>query len=292
MTHGETRENAHAGTARRGGLRVLVFAAMGLSEQRYIEVHQRFLEARRCENALWSETLDYRAYNDPGNDPYPGFRMRMVEESKSGVRELLNWINHFGRVIEDYSAWSEVLAPIENEQERLSILFEIVSPVSFLALSFPAAIRGKFVFVCGRMIRDTFRIKGKNGKSIEDHHLNENVLSTLVARIPDPTIRSTVDSFTATLTEIDGKAFRETTNNYRNRANHGITPNIEIGQMMAFGSMSGEGFEGFTFGVERAIKIDTLIQPLVEQHRNCMIASEAFIPVIAKFRENWRASPA
>jgi hypothetical protein len=61
--------------------------------------------------------------------------------------------------------------------------------------------------------------------------------------------------------------------------------------MMAFGSMSGQGFEGFTFGVERAIKISGLIEPLVEQHVNCIKTFRAFWPVIEVFRQHWKASP-
>lgn len=263
---------------------------MGLSEARYLELHKQFLAARRSKTELAGKILDYKTYEDQEDSPYSGFQMRTVEDAKTGVNELLNWINHFAAIIENYAAWAEVLEESQDEQERFSTLFEIISPISFLALSFPAAIRGKFVYVCARMIRDTFNVKKGVNNFLDDHLLNEKRLISLVRAIADSTLRSEIESSIQTLTEIDGKSFRETTSNYRNRANHGIAPYIEIGERMAFAPMSGTGFEGFTFGVEKAIRLNTLMEPLVEQHANCTNSMKAFLPVLMSFRERWRTA--
>ena len=260
---------------------------MGLSESRYIELQKQFLAVRRSKTNPY-KILDYEIYEDRDESPYSGLRLQAVEEANSGVNELLNWINHFASIVEDFAAWTEVLEASIDEQERFSTLFEIISPISFLALGFPAAIRGKFVFVCARMIRDTFKVKKRDNSFLDDHLLNEKKLNEIVKSVTDPPLSIAIQSFVQTLSEIDGKSFRDTTSNYRNRANHGITPYIEIGERMAFAPMPGKAVEGFTFGVEKAIKLNALIDPLIEQHANCSSSMKAFLPVVVNFRKLWR----
>ncbi len=92
------------------------------------------------------------------------------------------------------------------------------------------------------------------------------------------------------LAGIDGKSFRQLTLNYRNRANHQITPYLEIGERFAFASMEEDGIEGFTLGVEKAISMSDLVTPLKEQHSQCCEAVKALWQIILRFQVGWVTS--
>lgn len=264
---------------------------MGLLDDRYLELHRRFLHHRRFKAIRRCQILDYAVFEDLPDVSYPGPRMRVLTDASSGVNELLNSINHFSVAISDLDAWAKVLNEIDVEEDRFSALFEIITPVAFLTLSFPAAIRGKIVFVVARMIRDTFYLRAHNGEHIGDHELTERRLASVVQKMENGELRVLAERLSEAITEIDGENYRAATNNYRNRANHQITPNLEIGERFAFAPMSGEGIEGFSFGVERSLKLEQLLGPLVEQHESCRHVCHNFLEVLTAFRSHWRTTP-
>lgn len=149
------------------------------------------------------------------------------------------------------------------------MLFEIMSPIIFMTLSFPSAIQGKIVFTSARALRDLFDIKKKNGKPIEDHELTARTFNEIVENVSHARIKGTALDLIEQLTKIDDEEFRQSTGNYRNRANHQITPYIEYGERLSFARLSGDGFEGFSFGIEQALKLAGLVQPIKLQHRAC-----------------------
>ncbi|MBK8467284.1 MAG: hypothetical protein IPL32_15810 [Chloracidobacterium sp.] len=253
---------------------------MGLTKKQYIELHSHFFELRGEQGRDLCEILDYDEYEDITTGQFAGPYMRVVSDAQAGVNELLNWINHFARTISDIEAWTQVLNEIRDKDERFSTLFEVVSPVAFMTMSFPAAIRGKLVFTSARAIRDLFNLKKSKGKVIFDHELSEKRLSQLALEVPEPSIKDPLGRFISKLEQIDGDEFRQVTMNYRNRANHQIAPNIEYGERLVFAPLSGKGFEGFSFGVEHAIRLCDLIEPLKQQHSECCLVYKAFWDVV------------
>lgn len=253
---------------------------MGLTKKQYVELHTHFFELRGAHGRELCEILDYDDYKDITTGQYAGPYMRVVSDAQAGVNELLNCINHFARTISDIEAWTQVLNEIRDKDERFSTLFEIVSPVAFMTMSFPAAIRDKLVFTSMRAIRDLFNLKKPNGKVIFDHELSQQRLIQLARDVPEPSIKDPLDRFISKLEQIDGAEFRRVTMNYRNRANHQIAPNIEYGERLVFAPLAGKGFEGFSFGVEHAIRLSDLIEPLKRQHSECCVVYKAIWDVV------------
>ena len=155
-------------------------------------------------------------------------------------------------------------------------------------MSFPAAIRGKIIFVCGKAIRDSFHIRKPNSKPLADHELTERAFTDRL--VPSEKIQGLKDELALLierLSAIDGDTFRQATLNYRNRANHQTTPYLEIGERFAFAPIAEDGVKGFTFGVEKAITIADLIAPLEVQHNYCRDAVKALWSVILGLKMAW-----
>ena len=84
-----------------------------------------------------------------------------------------------------------------------------------------------------------------------------------------------------TIDKIDGTEFRKETKYYRHRSQHRVPPQIEIGINPKWvRSFSNSGGIAYSFQVEEALKIPTLI-PLLKEELNLMINSfEAFRSLI------------
>lgn len=260
---------------------------MGLSKEQYLFVHQRFFDLKMEPGREFCEILDYAEYVDEDRG-FRGSWLRVSSECESGVNELLNWINHFAKSISDVEVWTQVLDEHDDEGTRLPINFEIIAPIAFMTLSFPAAIHGKLVFTLARALRDLFKIKRPNGKSFDDRDLNLTTLRQISKQVTNQAVNNSLETFLKELTEINGEDFRSATLNYRNRANHQIAPGIEFGERFTFTPLIGDGFEGFEFGVEYPIRLSDLIGSLKRQHDASCRAFRAFWDLVVQLNNLMR----
>ncbi len=160
---------------------------MGLSINRFLELQRAYLETRRSTDTPVCQFLEFDDFKLSNEAKYPGSRMRVVEDAKTGIDEILNWTNHFALSIADFRAWSEVLASARDREERFSILVEIISPIAFQTLSFPAAIRGKIVFVCSKAIRDTYNLRNSQANALRNINLQSEYSKNKSCRFRKPT---------------------------------------------------------------------------------------------------------
>jgi hypothetical protein len=260
---------------------------VGLSKEQYLLVHQRFFDLKMAPGREFCEILDYAAYVDEDRR-FHGSWLRVSSECETGVNELLNWINHFAKTISDVEVWTQVLDEHDDEETRLSINFEIVAPIAFMTLSFPAAIHGKLVFILARALRDLFKIKRPNGKSFDDRDLNLGTLRQISKQVTNHAVNNSLETFLKELTGINGEDFRSATLNYRNRANHQIAPGIEFGERFTFTPLIGDGFEGLEIGVEYPIRLRDLIGSLKHQHEVCCRTYKTFWDVVVKLNNSMR----
>lgn len=259
---------------------------MGLTTKQYIELHKKFRKRRSSRKSVLCELLDYSQFEFPSNSYQASFLM-VVEDTKTSILEVLNWSNQFAITVEVTALWAQIVDEMNDVDLRLSLMTEIVAPIAFYALSFPAAIRGKIVFGVERMFRDTFDIKKKNNKKWEDHQLLESNTDLLIPSVEIIGARSEYNKLVQAVAEIDAEDFRKVTDNYRNRANHQITPCLEIGERLVFQEFADKKSKGYSFGIEKSLKLSDLIDPLIEQQQRCRTATDNLWTLCGCLHKHW-----
>lgn len=261
---------------------------MGLTIKQYIDFHKLFSKRRGTRGSFLCELSDYGQFEFDSKN-YQGTFMMVVEDTKTSILEVVNWSNQFAIKIEETKLWAQIVDETPDVGLRLSLMTEIVYPIAFYTLSFPAAIKGKIVFGAERMFRDTFDIRQKNNKEWEDHQLLERNIDLLIPSVKIIGARSEYNKLVQAVREIDGEEFRRATDNYRNRANHQITPYLEIGERLVFKKFADNESKGYSFGIEKALKLNELIDPLIGQHQRCRKAIDNFWALCECIHQRWIA---
>ncbi|MBD8708464.1 hypothetical protein IFT47_17685 [Pseudomonas sp. CFBP 13711] len=210
--------------------------------------------------------------NLSGGKPMPGMTLGMYQQSVSDfLRELANSTNDFRGWINTLAAWAPVYNACDQD-ERLSLIKEHISPYSALVLGAPQALKGRIMFAaatsCGLANHQlTPSLPGLqwNGSKF--------LTMAVASKIGQPWINWR--RLAPILGELGHGPISEGTDDYRNQREHGHPRNIGIG-ITTYVSVE-EHSEGRTleFGLKQAIPLETVIEVAVGQHAVAVKAYEA-----------------
>lgn len=212
-----------------------------------------------------------------GGVTMPAMTLMMYHQAVADtLRELSNSTNDFRRWINMLAAWAPIYDACDQE-EKLSLLCNHISPFSALALGAPQALRGRMLFAaataCGHanyQLSPTISPLQWNG--------SRHLTMLIASRIGQPWVNWR--RLAPILGELGHGSIAEETDDYRNQREHGHPRNVGMG-LTAFVSVTDHA-EGRTLGLgsKDAIPLATVIGVAVEQHALVVRAYEALCDLV------------
>lgn len=207
-----------------------------------------------------------------GREPMPAMTLLMYNEFVSDIlRELSNSTNDFRRWINTLAAWAPIYEACDQD-EKLSLLVEHISPFSTLALGAPQALKGRIIFAaasaCGHANYQLWP-----AVSALQWNGSGNVSMRIASPIGQPW--ANWRRLAPILGELGHGSISEETDDYRNQREHGHPRNVGMG-ITAIVSVSDHA-EGRTMGLgsQQPISLETVIEVSVEQHAVVVRAYQA-----------------
>jgi len=183
------------------------------------------------------------------------------------TRELINNINIFRLYIRRLKAWSSLLEEY-NEEKKPLIYIEFIGPLADYCLNRPYSIRNKLKFALTHLIHQSRCVSDINwddSKLPNDKKIDYKTLKKIASNWVD------INAFSTKLSDINCDTFQEITSSYRHRSHHRFPRNIEFGNSLSFNRRKiNEGIIEYHFGCEHPITINSLIEPLLNQHIACI----------------------
>lgn len=184
---------------------------------------------------------------------------------------LANEINQFAAGTRRLETWGEVLQGYEI-QDRMALLVEFINPLAIMVLSFPAAIKGRFIFSSTHLCHLANRIELGWKDNLEPDHMIG--LRSLKCRGGKWNASSSLIDL---LTSINDDGFRKDTRQFRNRFHHRDAPRLEVGVEATMTRIeSRPGRMMHAFGIAQPIQISDVIPSLQSQHKACLNTFKAF----------------
>lgn len=208
--------------------------------------------------------------------PVSGQWMPYIEMLGEFATTLANEINHLGIFIQHLRAWAKVFESC-TEDERHELLFELVYPLAFTALHYPAMISSRFSFSITHLCHQA----GRGTPGWVDDLEDDGKLGFKTAKRELAAWKEGAKVLDA-LGKISQKDFEASTLNYRNKVEHRIPPRIEIGlsQFVTRTRVKAEADATpsvqYGFGYSEPLKIEKVADLLQAEHEAARIAFEAF----------------
>lgn len=246
-----------------------------MTEARFVELYKTFRVGLR--DAVRLELAPYPR-------PFAGGSFNLLampfhEVAQDALRELANGINEFRGYIRSLDAWRPIYDGLsENEQHEM--LIEHVRPLAVLCLGAPYALRGRMIYsACAASYHSGHFVDWPEGRpEWRGEHSSWTKAERLAKRW------NAWPALGQALTALNGEAFNAFTSDYRNNHQHGQPRAIAIGHVAAIKRLPGER-NSWSFGHYEPLAIDTLIAPLVEEHRRSLVAFRAFLALIEEQHE-------
>lgn len=177
-------------------------------------------------------------------------------------REISNSINELGRFVSSLEAWKLVLDQF-NDDEKLEIVIEFVTPIAVLALNHPYVIRSRFIYSIAHLCHQANRVKDNNW--IDDLPLDDEIYFDVADKYCAPW--QSYRTLKLALEKISDRKFNSETHDFRNKYIHRYSLGIEIG-MTEFVKRNvarkGEGY--FLLSLIR--KFNNSLDPLIKHVRH------------------------
>jgi hypothetical protein len=154
----------------------------------------------------------------------------------SELRELTNQMNQWLGSLRRWCAWNQVLSR-HDEDDRWGAEWEWVEPIAFHCMFQPSATRDRFIMVATNALH---QVRMAIDPAIKDELLGDSAHPS--ERRPYPSREkkvqhlkeltkswSTGKAFIQALGQVDDRAYKRLTWNFRNRASHGIAPRFSVG---------------------------------------------------------------
>lgn len=188
------------------------------------------------------------------------------------TRELLNSINQFSARLNQIALWEEVLSNYDEDQ-TLELRFEFTSLLLYYCLHQPYEFRSRLIFAATQLCYTHGIDRNLLNKSdvSKDDDINYASLNKVAIHWRAGTFLLTA------IRELNGSEFRESTNNYRNRAQHRVPPGIDHGHTNVIERTFPPGARvAYSFGEAAPLATESLV-PLLVGELNLMIgAFEAY----------------
>lgn len=223
----------------------------------------------------------YKHIDFPNSVPFPAAIFR--DMAQEFLREVANELNRLDKYIGELAAWSEIYQD-HDEEEQLALMMEFIEPLATIAVSLPATLRSRYIF----------------SLSHTSHQANMNVLDGWGEnnlpndeKITFKSMRhcssqwSAFEQFIAHFRKIDNEEWKDLTSGFRNKYHHRIPPRFELGHtQLITRELSKSGEATYSFGFCEPLSLNSLIDPLKQQHR---LARDCFEAYSALLREQWKA---
>lgn len=192
------------------------------------EAYKQFLDARSTRP--WPE--DYPISFDLVKQvEEQQWELLMHFQVEGDLRETINLLNKWRRHLLDWEVWLDVL-PSFADNDAWTVRDHFIEPLVFYCMMQPSSIRDLLATVATNTLHHFNRqtVRGYPDKLDQDDGpriLGRKKKELQVLRIG--AYCSGTGKFMADLTELDSKAYRLSTRNFRNLASHAIAPRFEFG---------------------------------------------------------------
>lgn len=210
---------------------------------------------------------------------YSGIATVFALTASEHILHIANIVNRFSYDLNGIAAWAELLEAL-TEEERLSVLFEFVTPTATHCLCAPYGLRQAFIKSVCRVSHQTnrFRVPGWNETALKpDRKLDAEEAEKLAEGFVFwPPLRDA-------LARLDDAAFRKASDYFRNEFNHGFPRRIEFGNTVTVERDPKAFFHRISD--RPPLHLSDLLPPLTTQHEAALACYEAYTRLIKEQRE-------
>jgi hypothetical protein len=195
-------------------------------------------------------------------------------------REISNSINDLTRYTHDLAAWNKVIEPL-NDDQRLNVAHEFITPLATLALNLPYIIRSRLIFAVTHLCHQANQAKDRKAWK-DDLPLDGEIYFAAADKYGAPWKR--YSKLKTSLERIGSKNYQDATGNFRNAYNHRFSQRIVLGQthMVTRYTDSTTGKVSYGFGGRDALTLGTVVCLLEQQCQHNYKAFEHFQNLIAE----------
>jgi hypothetical protein len=195
-------------------------------------------------------------------------------------RELANIINRLIDDVPRLEAWSQVVAPLSDE-EKMHANIEFIDPLATVALCRPSVIAARFAFAAAHLCHQANRVK--RGKAWRDDlRLDRDINMKDAAKAGAGW--SKFDDFKLRVDEVNSDAFISATHNFRNVYNHRFSRPFVFGKSWIVGREVDPKTKQvrYTFSIAEPLDLGEMARLLRAECDRCYLAFEAFQALVAE----------
>lgn len=199
---------------------------------------------------------------------------QMLEEFAT---ELANAINDLTHCVDRLAAWAKVVAPLGDE-DRHEATHEFIDQLGTVALGLPYAIKSRFTFAAGHLCHQANRTNEQ--VPWEDNFPEKNLYLNDI----DPFCRSwrRFRAFKLSVERIAARTFKDATDDYRNRYNHGFASRLLLGFTGLVTREVNNGRVSYAIGGRPPLDLDSMADVLRGERDQCYAAFSRFQLLVAE----------
>ena len=212
--------------------------------------------------------------------------MLFVEIAREQTQEIANAVNAFGHYLHDLAAWDLILQSL-TEDQRFEVVFEFLLPTSVYCLCAPYAIKGRLHTSIAEVSHQANRFRLSGWK--DNANLAKPNFMTARQHACDWTSWPALE---VALSQLSGDKFTNTSDDFRNRFNHGYPRRIEFG-LTGFvqRNVTSDDSVSYNLGSSSPLRIADLIPLLAEQHAAALSCYNAYIELVKEQHAQLPANP-
>lgn len=190
------------------------------------------------------------------------------------ARELANIINDFTHYVHQLQAWSEVMAPMTDE-EKQEATHEFVDVVATVAVNLPYVIRSRFIFATAHLCHQANMTRDFDNWN-DDLPLDSDIYFDAADKHGAGWRRYNL--LKRRLEAINGRAFQAATHDFRHLYNHRFSPRFAVGITNFVTRIVDKrnGQVAYAFGGMPPLEMSVVADLLAKERDDCYRAFEAF----------------
>lgn len=189
-------------------------------------------------------------------------------------RELANALNTLTRYTHQLTAWRDLLAGMEAQQQ-LDAAVEFIDPLATVAITLPYVIKSRFIFAAAHLCHQASR--SKQGSAWKDEFPLDSEIWFETADQHGKGWKR-YNTFKTRLERINAKDYQRDTHDFRHTYNHRFSPRVVIGvsQVVTRHVDKSSGRVSYGFGGTPALTLPHVVSLLEAQCQQCYLAFDAF----------------
>jgi|CXWL01.1.fsa_nt_gi hypothetical protein len=189
-------------------------------------------------------------------------------QERDFTRELVNAFNQYAYWVERVGLWEDILCGY-SEDEALELRFEFTTLLLDYCLSFPQKFKSRIIF-CATQLCYT---KGIAEKLISKECVRSHEKIDMSALVAIANHWSSCVKLVAVLRDVDAKQYRESTANYRNKAQHQHPQRLDYGHTANVVRSFPPGYSvSYAFGESPPLATSDVLPSLIEEAAKMQIA--------------------